>query len=38
METLHEMFFGDDGIFPSIGLDKTEIKNRVVHGFQDFFC
>jgi len=28
METLHEMFFGDDGIFPSIGLNKTEIKKR----------
>ena len=28
METLHEIFFGADGILPSLGLNKTEIKKR----------
>ena len=28
METLHEVFFGVDGILPSLGLNKTEIKKR----------
>ena len=28
METLHEMFFGGDGILPSLGLNKVEIKKR----------
>ena len=28
METLHEVFFGADGILPSLGMNKTEIKKR----------